>query len=116
MNNTELTFHEKLSVLLLMGIMIAIIVQASRPSAEQSLSKLLSYHETITEVIVTIEGAVARPGRYHVKIGSTLKDVLEEAKVLPEANLKKIRMDQKIDKPRHIKVPVQPKRKKNKNL
>lgn len=103
MDSSELKFHEKFTVLILMGIMVAIGFHAwMTPLQEEGL---ISFRESLSEVVVNIQGAVARPGRYKVKIGTSVKEAIELAKVLPEANLNRIKLEKEIMKARSIKIP-----------
>lgn len=103
MNSSELKFHEKCTLLILMGVMAAIGFNAWMTPLHEE--ELLSFKESLSEVVVNIQGAVAHPGRYKVKIGTPVKEAIELAKVLPEANLSRVKLDNEIVKARSIKVP-----------
>nr|WP_166154567.1 hypothetical protein [Neochlamydia sp. AcF84]NGY94419.1 hypothetical protein [Neochlamydia sp. AcF84] len=54
---------------------------------------------------VRVEGAVELPGLYNVEKTATLANVLEQAKVLLEADLGKISLNKKVKNSQLIKVP-----------
>ncbi len=56
------------------------------------------------EIMVTISGAVAKPGNYPVSAGTPVEEVVHKARPKPWANLQKIPLKQLIEKPLYIDV------------
>lgn len=55
---------------------------------------------------VFVEGAVEKKGRLIVTRGMRVKEVLEQAKPLPEADLSKVKLESKVRRGQRIRVPV----------
>lgn len=53
---------------------------------------------------ITVEGAVKKPGKYQVKKGTLVQEVLKLADPFDTANLKRIKLDSKITRRRTIRV------------
>lgn len=88
------------SVLLLIGCFILIAkINAHRASAVISEASFLP--ET---VVVTIEGAVKKPGPYAVPAGTPIGQVLRKARPCPDANLKILPLKEIVDQPLHLVV------------
>lgn len=112
-----LPFHEKfmawliISVLLFLTVLNIIFDEPSMPMTESE------HHLANPLLEIVIEGAVEFPGVYQVKKGSLIKEVLELAKPLPEANLKRIKLDSPITRRRVIKISklvnAEPQKRKN---
>lgn len=71
----------------LLLIMVS-LVTISKISATKATSQL-PIEEDQKKVLVTVEGAVKKPGSYFIEVGSSIQDVLKIAKPLPNADLKK---------------------------
>lgn len=56
------------------------------------------------EVLVTVEGAVSKPGEYLIESGSTVGEVLRKSRPKPWADLDKVNPSEIIEKPLNIKV------------
>jgi hypothetical protein len=55
-------------------------------------------------VLVTVEGAVSKPGEYLIESGTTVGEVLRKARPKPWADLQKVNPSEIIESPRNIKV------------
>lgn len=103
--NHSLKFRESLAVYSILAVMTLMILHAWKGENEQEISELDTIMPYEINVVVTIEGAVEHPGRYHFKKGSSIKEAIYAAHPLPEADLKKVNLEQKICRSRKIKVP-----------
>ncbi len=56
------------------------------------------------EILITIDGAVKKPGKYTVRSGATLEQVLRRAKPTAEADLRMLPLKEILDSPKHITV------------
>jgi hypothetical protein len=93
----KLLTHEWITVLSLLGflLLLTLIVTFFSSSSHDTLNP----HYLVDQKIeVYIEGAVEKPGVYQVDRGTPLKAILEEAKPLKEAYLKKINLEKKLKK------------------
>src|SRR5262245_38195463 len=57
------------------------------------------------EIEITVEGAVEHPGSHKVKKGTTVRDALAQAILLPEADVRRLKLDSKVRRHQIIKVP-----------
>jgi hypothetical protein len=89
------------TILLLMASLVII----GRINGKKTSSILENYplasHEKCK---VKIEGAVAKPGIYHVLPGTPLKTIIKKSSPTPYADLKKICMDQRIEHALNIQI------------
>ena len=81
------------SLLLIIGSLFAIAKIHTSQLQSISVPKI---------VPVTIEGFVAKPGTYSIKIGTPLSEVLRKAKPKPLANLKSIDLSMRITAPLNL--------------
>lgn len=72
----------------LLLIMVS-LVTISKISATKATSQLSVEEKNQKKVLVTVEGAVKKPGSYFIEVGSSIQDVLKITKPLPNADLKK---------------------------
>ena len=70
---------------------------------EDFLSEIKSKSYDI--VHIEVSGAVAFPGVYEMEKDSSIKDLLMQAQLLPEANISKFKLDDKIGRKKKIMVP-----------
>lgn len=97
--------RETISVLILVALIGAMTLHALKVSVNELSVETQIQSCAMKAIVVTIEGAVAKPGRYHFKKGTTLKDVLSSIELLPEADVSKMNMEQVLKKCRKIKIP-----------
>jgi hypothetical protein len=100
-----LPFHERFAAWLIVSIVVFLTVlnvlfhEAKIPESDYQ-------HHLVNPLIeITIEGAVENPGTYQIQKGILVRQALDLAKPLPEANLSKIKLDSPINRRRVIKVP-----------
>ena len=74
-------------------------VNASRASASIAVEDVKA-----EPVVVTVEGAVSKPGAYPVQPGTTVETVLRKARLKPFANVQNLPLHQIIEAPLHLKV------------
>jgi hypothetical protein len=94
---------EWLLVVSLIFIMAALVVIA-KVNAHRASSLIVSEDLKQETVLVTIEGAVAKPGVYPVLAGSLVGEALRKARPKPLANLQILPLGQLVEGPLHIKV------------
>lgn len=87
-------------------------LHALRVTRKESFHEEVYFTNASREIVVSIEGAVAQPGRYHFKKGTTLMEALKQAKLLPEADLSRFKVDTPIKRSRKIKVPCKKQKRK----
>lgn len=102
--------HEWLAVLVITcGLIFLIILGESATSSVPLILEEVSFPALPQTVVIKIEGAVEFPGKYHAGSGTKLKEVIQKAKPLLEADLKKVRQDFVVKKGMKIKIPKQKK-------
>lgn len=102
----KLPFHEWLAIftiVLLLSILTLITLSSSRSTQDCGRP-----HYVINpEIPVRIEGAVEKPGKYFVKKGCTVKEILENVPLQSDADLSRVKMDRQIKrKGQVIKIPT----------
>lgn len=98
-----LPVHEWMAVvaiLLLMGLLVGMVFLRGEYALIDPPHYLVEQ-----EIEITIEGAVAHPGTYHLPRGSTLQEALKQAEPLPDSDLKRMKLQRKIRKGDHVSVP-----------
>lgn len=68
----------------------------SRPTSTQSVSSEKGHYITPITIEVTVEGAVEHPGPYSLQKNAPLRELLDQAKPLPLADLKRMNLDSKL--------------------
>ena len=103
----SLYMFEWLAVAIFMGFILMLTV-ISRPIPDSSLQAAHALHGfTSSEIEISIDGAVEKPGKYSVKKGATLQEVLGKATPLPSANLKHLNLKRKLRIGQNIHIPTQ---------
>lgn len=108
----QLYVHEWLAVALIAGflLLLTLIVICRRGDThlfEEKENSKLHYLKPQT-IDLYIDGAVAKPGSYQVKIGTLTRDVIAMAEPLPEADLRKIRPTSKARNGQSYTVATRP--------
>lgn len=103
----QLFVHEWLAILMILGFLLLLTFIALIGQAKdlQTLSVGASNYLKVQELEFHIEGAVAKPGAYRVKTGTKLKEALELAEPLLEADLRKLRSNSRIRHNQKVVVP-----------
>lgn len=100
MSNQEkpsLMVHEWLAIATIIGFLgMLTMISVSRSTAPLPVDTETPHHIIDPFITVSIAGAVELPGSYKVKKGALIQEVLEQAKVLPEADLKRININAKL--------------------
>lgn len=97
----SLTSSEWILVASLILIMASLVVIA-KVNAHRASSTLAIEDLEPEEILVTIEGAVAKPGTYSVPSGTTMESALRKARPKANANLKVLPLQQLIEAPLHL--------------
>lgn len=101
-----LMVHEWLAITTIIGFLgmltIISVIRSTPPLVPQ---KELAHPLTNPFIKVSIEGAVEHPGSYNLKKGARVKDALEQAKPLSNANLGQMNLESKLRKGQKINVP-----------
>jgi DNA uptake protein ComE-like DNA-binding protein len=93
----SLYVHEWLAVVAVLSFVTVLTLLTNRNNASFSSSHIGEGHFMNDPYVeVRVEGAVVKPGIYRMKRGQTLQEVLDIAQVLPDANLKKIKLQSKV--------------------
>lgn len=101
----RLPVHEWLAVLCIFCLLVMLTLLSRLTTYETLPDELDDPHYVVDPNIeIFIEGAVEIPGRYHVKKGMTVEEVLALAKPQPDADLRRIKLDSKILRRRTIKI------------
>lgn len=96
-NQVQLMPHEWLSIAFLISVLSLLTIAShsceSESLSSSSLSKMTPHHLLSEDIEVHVEGAVELPGKYLIKRGSTVKELIDIAKPKPEADLHRIKFD-----------------------
>lgn len=108
----ELGAHEWLAVVTIIGFLCLLtVIVISGSYDHQTLiarGEGKGHYLKPQEVEVLIDGAVAKPGSYRVKIGTTQKEVISLAEPFPEADLRKVRPASRVRNGQNIVIPTKP--------
>lgn len=85
-------------------LIMASLVLISKIQVARAFSSIAEKDLKKEEIWVSIEGAVAKPGRYSVLSGTPFKEVLRKAKPLPEANLRPFLSSQVVEEPLDLRI------------
>jgi hypothetical protein len=101
-----LKIHEWLAVMLIIGLLafltaISWVNQKYPSTIETGAPHFIASQE----LDITVQGAVEHPGRHIVKKGTTVREALALVGVLPEADLRRLKLDAKVRRNQVIKVP-----------
>jgi len=106
MAQETLRVHEWLAISVFVGLLGMLTAINLIQSDSTPVIKTESPHYVIPPTITLhVEGAVENPGPIQVKRKSTVKEALEQVKLLPDADLSKIKMSSKVRKGQVIKIP-----------
>lgn len=94
---------EWILVLSLLAVMTSLVLVA-QVNASRAFSAIEMESGKEEPIVVTVEGAVSKPGAYSVPSGTTVETVLRKARVKPFANLQTIPLHQIIEAPLHLNV------------
>jgi DNA uptake protein ComE-like DNA-binding protein len=101
----SLFFYEWLAIVILVGLILMLtFISRSVSDVPMPASRTLP-SIALNEIDITIDGAVENPGKYTVKKGATLQEILDQAKLVPTANLKHINVNRKFRKGQNVHIP-----------
>jgi protein involved in polysaccharide export with SLBB domain len=80
------------------------LVAIAKYNAARSRALVVELSSIQEEFLVTIRGAVKKPGIYRVVEGSTLEEVVRRAKPSPDANLEKVALNKIIDASMELEI------------
>lgn len=99
----SLPVHEWLAITFIIFIVLSLALLSLRPSEQLMLPPQQSLEHDRLEI--TIDGAVKHPGTYQVQQGSLLQEVISQAELSPDADLKRLKLDKKLVKDQVVTVP-----------
>ncbi len=85
-------------------LVIASFVLVAKINAHRASSVISEKVLEQEEILVTIHGAVAKPGEYKVLAGTTLGEVLQKTRPKPNANIKMIPLNELIVAPLTLEI------------
>jgi protein involved in polysaccharide export with SLBB domain len=105
-SKNELYPHEWLVILFLIALFV-ILTLATHSCESQSLpqDEMTSHYIVNQYIEVSVEGAVENPGKYTIKKGTTVKDLLDIAKLTTSADLRHLKQDRVLRRGQIIKIP-----------
>jgi hypothetical protein len=109
----RLLIREWVIVYLLTGVILSLISVSwiSRLREEKGFSKNTSLFSPVsTEIVISIEGAVEKPGIYQFPIGVSYQEILEKAVPAPEADRRRLKKKKNFYESQTVFVPFKPKR------
>jgi DNA uptake protein ComE-like DNA-binding protein len=103
----KLPFHEWIIISLFIALLL-MIAAITLFRKNDKMPQIASKHELSAQIVqVSVRGAVNKPGTYEFKKGAILKELLEQAQTLVEADLSRIKTEAKLRDGQIVKVPVQ---------
>lgn len=102
MKNTLKSSEWFLATALLVFVASLVLIAKINASRASSSIALASFQQE--EILVTIDGAVKKPGTYSIKAGTTLEQALKKARPGMEANLRVLPLKMIVDEPMHVQV------------
>ena len=86
-------------------IFIAALVLIAKINSYRASTAISAATLLPEEILVTIDGAVKKPGQYMIRAGGTIEHALRKAKPTVTADLKALPLKELIENPLHISVP-----------
>lgn len=101
----SLYVHEWLAIVSVLFVFVILTVVSHSCYQEKISETSVSAHQLInSEITVQIEGEVEFPGKYQMKKGAKLKELIELAKPTPIADLKRVKQEAVLRKGQRIKI------------
>jgi hypothetical protein len=102
----ELYPHEWLAIIFIIAILSIITLATHSSESAPSANLATASHYVVNQYIeVSIEGAVESPGKHTLKKGASIKELLNLAKLLPNADLKHIKEEKILRQGQKVKIP-----------
>lgn len=106
-NNTgHLKIHEWISISILVVLVLSLTIMVYMSQDGSSGDSETALYKKRSGFDVLLKGAVKYPGMYRIHSSISMKDILEIAEVLPEADLRRYKLENMISKARVITVPA----------
>ena len=107
-NEGQLLPHEWLAVICIIGGLCALGIIGYLTGDDIFPETIEHEYELVIDekIEVEIEGAVKFPGRYVVNRGTSIQDLLNESKLLEDADCRKLKLESKLRKGQRVKVPA----------
>jgi|GEM_PF-2190932 len=96
-----------LTLLTVLGATLGVVYWQNRSIDEASIAPNQAVAHAIVDPYTTIniEGAVGNPGKLKVLKGTSLKEALTQAALLPDADLSKLSLERKVRKGQSVWIP-----------
>lgn len=105
----RLPVHEWAAVVIIMGLLLGITAIVWWHGDSSIPTQVGPPHYIVDqEIEVYVEGAVEKPGPMLVKRGERLSEVLEKAVLMPDSDLRRLKLMKKVRSGQVIKVPHRP--------
>ena len=105
----SLRIHEWLAVIIIVSLLI-VLTLITHFSESKPVITNHPHYIVDQKIEVFVEGAVEEPLRLIVTKGTRVEEVLEKVKLLPEADLSKLKLQAKVRRGQHIRIPQKKKR------
>ena len=105
---TEIKFHEWLAILILIGIIAGLTIITSNSQLNSHGQKIdkAPAHARKNGVEIIVKGAVRYTGTYRLPPGMLMSDILNFADPLPNADLRRYKLETPLNRSRMINVPL----------
>jgi len=85
-------------------LLIASFVLIAKINAHRASTAIDAASLVQEEILITVDGAVKKPGQYKINSGTTVEQALRKARLLPESNLETLPLKAIIEGPIHLRV------------
>src|SRR5262249_26258947 len=107
-----LYLHEWLAIATIISLLIALTALTHFTKSPDLPQIEASHYILEPKIEVFVDGAVERPGRLIVNKGTKVKELLDQVGLLPEANTSKLKLEAKVRRGQHLRVPAKKAKKK----
>lgn len=111
----QLRVHEWLAVIVVICLTIVLTLMTRISHNPLPATSEPPHYIVEQKIEVFVEGAVEHPVRLIVNRGACLEEVLKQAKLLPEADVSRLKLTSKVRRGQHIRVPSKKRRKSGNN-
>lgn len=110
-SESSLHVHEWVAILVIVNVLavLTLVTRFSEPVAQPAIHTAPHYVAD-QKIEIFVEGAVEQPVRLIVNKGTTVEDVLKQVRLLPEADISKLKKHSKVRRGQHIRIPLKKKR------
>jgi hypothetical protein len=115
-STAHLQVHEWLALLIILSS-LALLTMISYLTDDGTIPipRGNTHHVVDPRIEVFVEGAVKTPLRLVVNRGSSVEEILTQVELLPEADIAQLKLQSKVRRGQHIRVPFKKSRKKKKS-